>query len=293
VLSAVLLKPGMEPYPGCRLSRHLGSGGFGEVWEAKAADGRSVALKFLSCDARQTAAREIRSLQAIRQLRHPHLIRINQVWACQGYIVIAMERADGSLADLSEVYRSEFGTPVPAKDVCFLLSQAAAALDFLNTRRHRIHDRYVTVQHCDVKPSNLLLLGQTCKVCDFGLSVALGSELETRTRAGTLDYCAPEVFQGRLSSQTDQYALAVTYCLLRGGRLPFSDTPRSFQTHYIRPAPDLSMLSEAERPTVARALHPLPINRWPSCGAMMTRLSQVVHGAAYSESTSIRWCGPS
>jgi serine/threonine-protein kinase len=290
VFSAVSLGPGLEPYPGYHLTRHLGSGGFGHVWEAKAADGRSLALKFLPCDARQMAARELRSLQAIRQLRHPHLIRMDQVWGYQGYLVIAMELAEGSLADLLEVYRSEFGTPIPPADVCFLLAQAAEALDFLNTRRHRIDGRCVTIQHCDIKPSNLLLLGETCKVADFGLSSSLGYSIETRTRAGTLDYCAPEVFGGRLSNQTDQYALAVTYCLLRGGRLPFSDTPSSFQTRYVRPAPDLRMLSEEERLIVARALHPLSTNRWPSCGEMMTRLSRVVHRTASPKSPSIRWC---
>ena len=46
---------------------------------------------------------------------------------------------------------------------------------------------------------------------------------------------APEVYQGRLAEQSDQYSLAVTYCLLRGGRLPYQDTPTSFQGLAVRP----------------------------------------------------------
>src|SRR5437879_6862073 len=166
-----------------------------------------------------------------------------------------------------------------AEHVCLLLSEAAEALDFLNARRHHINGGTVAIQHCDVKPSNLLLVQDMLKVADFSLSSSISSQVETRCRSGTLDYCAPEVFQGRLSSQTDQYALAVTYCLLRGGRLPFSDTPSTFQANYTRPVPDLTMLSAAERPLIAQALNPVPQNRWPSCGELMTRLTRIICGA--------------
>src|SRR5262249_50762359 len=143
-----------------------------------------------------------------------------------------------------------------------LLAEAAEALDYLNARQHKINGARVAIQHCDIKPNNLLLCGETLKVADFGLSSFLIAQLETRNRAGTLDYCAPEIFQSRLSNQTDQYALAITYCQIRGGRLPFSDTPATFQSGYVRPTPDLSMLAEPERPIIAKALNPVPQNRW-------------------------------
>src|SRR5262249_23260420 len=97
--------------------------------------------------------------------------------------------------------------------------------------------------------------------------------LTSHLRAGTLAYAAPEVFQRRLSEWTDQYSLAMTYCQLRGGQLPFTDTPSSIRHTYVRPAPDLSMLSEAERPVIARALAAVPQNRWPSCVELMTQLA--------------------
>jgi serine/threonine protein kinase, bacterial len=274
-MAGVVLQSGMEPYPGYRLQRLLGSGGFGEVWKAETKNGRVAALKFLTCDGRQSAARELRSLQAICRLSHPHLIKVERVWCFGGYVVVAMERASGSLADLCNVYLSSFGTPIVPEHACLLLSEAAEALDFLNTRQHDLDGQCVAFQHCDIKPSNLLLFGETLKVADFGLATPLTARLEIRSRAGTVDYCAPEVFQGRVSSSTDQYALAVTYCQVRGGRLPFTDTPATLRSDYVRPTPDLSMLSAAERPILARGLNPVPQDRWPTCGEMMARLSQV------------------
>ncbi|MBY0522941.1 MAG: serine/threonine protein kinase [Gemmataceae bacterium] len=274
--NAVPLRTGMEPYPGYRLRQLLGRGGFAEVWEAETTDGQTVALKFLPCNDGLAASKEIRSIQAVRQIRHNHLIHIDQVWTHLGYIVVAMELAEGSLLDLLEAYGSEMGTPVPPEQVCLYLSQAADAIDFMNARQHQLDGRKVAFQHCDIKPSNMLLFGDSVKLADFGLASPTTAALKFHRRAGTMDFIAPEVFQGRLSDWTDQYALAVSYCQLRGGRMPFADTPDTIQRDYVRPTPDLSMVSEKERPIIARALATVPQNRWPSCTDFISRVSQAV-----------------
>lgn len=276
VSTAVPLQTGMEPYPGYRLRQLLGRGGFADVWEAETADGNAVALKFLPCDDGLVASKEIRSIQAVRQIRHPNLITIDQVWVHLGYIVVAMELAEGSLLDLLDAYQGEMNSAVPPEQVLMYLTQAAEALDFMNTRQHTLDGRKVAFQHCDIKPSNILLFGDTVKLADFGLASPTSAALKFHRRAGTLDFTAPEVFQGRLSDWTDQYALAITYCYLRGGQLPFSNTPPKFDRAYVRPTPDLSMLPEKERPVVARALAPVPQNRWPSSLEFMAHLSQLV-----------------
>jgi serine/threonine-protein kinase len=274
--AAAPLRSGMEPIPGYKLRQSLGRGGFAEVWEAETGNDRTVALKFLPADDNLSAAREIRSIQGLRQLQHPHLIHIEQVVASQGYIIIGMELAEGSLLDLLEVYRLEFDSCIPAAQVCRYLAQVAEALDFLNSRRHQVDGQRFAFQHCDIKPSNLLLFGETVKISDFGLSSATSTPLQFHRRAGTLDFMAPEVFQGRLSDWTDQYALAVTYCLLRGGRLPFSDTPPKMDRTYVRPTPDLTMLSAEERPILARALSSTPQGRWPNCREFTAQLSRLL-----------------
>src|SRR5262249_30030216 len=151
---------------------------------------------------------------------------------------------------LMEAYQAEFGTFLSAHDVCYYLAQAANVLDFLNTRQHAVDGQHVSIQHCDVKPSNLLLFGDKVKLTDFGLCSVTASPSKLHRRAGTLDYAAPEVFQGRLSDWTDQYALAVAYYQLRTGQLPFPESPHSFSSGYVRPAPELTMLLEGERPII-------------------------------------------
>jgi serine/threonine protein kinase len=265
-----------KPICDYRLQRFRGRGGFGSVWEAIKCDGTIVALKFLPCGDSLLAAQEIRSIQNIRELDHPNLAQVHQVWAYRGYVVATMDLADGSLLDLLDAFQLEYGTPLVSHDICQYLTQVARGLDFLNSRRHAIDGQEVAIQHCDVKPSNLLLYGECVKLTDFGLASVTAAPLKSHRRAGTLAYAAPEVFRGRLSDWTDQYALAVSYCQLRSGRLPFPDTPRSFRKDYIRPAPDLSMLGPEERRIIGRALANVPQERWPSCGELMAQLTRLL-----------------
>lgn len=258
-------------HPGYRLCRLRGSGGFGEVWEAESESGL-VALKFVRA---RDATQEIRAIQSVQSLPHAHLIRIHRVWCAADYLVVAMELADGSLADLLDVYRTELGTPLPPGHLLPLLAQAAVALDFLNNRQHFVRGQWVTIQHCDVTPPNMLLFGDSIKISDFGLTTTLTAQQKLHHSAGTPAFAAPEVFKGLVSDRTDQYALAVCYCLLRSGNLPFHDTPPNFPKDYTRSAPDLSMLEPAERPAVARALTATPPDRWPSSTAFIAELQRM------------------
>jgi serine/threonine protein kinase len=272
VTHASSLFVGKDLCPGYRLRRLRGQGGFGSVWEAETQDGDVIAVKILKCDDDTSAAKEIQAIQLITQLRHRHLTPIHKVWAQRGYVVISMPVAEGSLLDLYEACQNEFHTPMDPTEVLPLLDQVASALDFLNKRQHLFDGARVGIQHCDVKPSNILLFGNDVKLCDFGLSSQTSSSLKPHRRAGTLDYAAPEVFQGRLSDATDQYALAVTYCQLRGGRFPFADTPDQFRRDYVRPDPDLTMLDAAERPVIARSLSHVPQQRWATCKELIAQL---------------------
>jgi serine/threonine protein kinase, bacterial len=279
------------PLPGYRLTRLRGRGGFGEVWEAEAPGDRHVALKYLPCRNSRMVVQELRTLQTLRKLEHPNLLHFDKIWCQPGYIVVAMELADGSLEDWLELHCREFGYALSPSSACGFLAQAAAALDFLNSNRLRPDGCTQSFQHCDIKPSNLLLFGDTLKVADFGLSSRISASLNGRCCGGTLDYCAPEMFRGQVSSSTDQFALAVTYCRLRSSRFPFADTPATFEIPCARLHADLEMLTGTEKPIVARALDPVPARRWTSCTTFFEALSQVAYEISGAESSRIRTRG--
>jgi serine/threonine protein kinase len=270
------IRAGLKPFPGYCLSRLIGRGGYSEVWQADVEGGAPVALKFMPCDSGTAAALEIRNIQKVRQVEHPNLLRIDRIWCHENHIVIAMELADADLDGLYQAHRTEFRTPIAPTQVCVHLTQAAAAIDFLNARQHRIDGRLVSIQHCDIKPGNLLLFGDTVKVSDFGLAMTTAAAKQSFRTQGTPAYAAPEIFQGQVSSHSDQYALAVTYCGLRSGCLPFPDVG-DFRKSWPRrrPRADLSMLTPPERPVIDRALSMVPTQRWPSCQEMMAKLTQV------------------
>lgn len=263
------LRPGLEPFPGYRLDCPIGQGGWSDVWKAYRPDGSPCALKFMPCREDGAPAIEVRALHALRSVRHPNLLAIENVWSCPGHVVIVMELADGSLHDLLEVYLSELRSPMSVEHVCFFLGQVAAALDFLNERQHDLDGRRVAFRHCDVKPSNLLVFGNEVRLADFSLATPVTAPRWHHRRTGTPAYSAPEVFQGWISDRTDQYALAISYYQLRTGRYPFAEMPSSYRVPCQRSAPDLTHVSAGEQLALARALALAPIDRWPSCGALM------------------------
>src|SRR3982074_1613645 len=101
-----LREPNAEPIPGYRLIEPLGSGGFGEVWKCEAPGGLFKAIKFVYGNLngldieRDGAANELRAVQRIKALRHPFLLAMERVECIDGELVIVMELADNSLADV-------------------------------------------------------------------------------------------------------------------------------------------------------------------------------------------------
>ena len=156
-----------------------------------------------------------------------------------------------------------------------ILGEVARVIDFLNEPRHQLEERSgVAIHHRDIKPQNIMLIGQGVKVADFGLSCLDEPGGSARSQCGlTFAYAAPETFRRRVSAGSDQYSLAVTFCQLRSGRLPFVGPPAAVMMGHLFGDPDLSMLPEPERTVVARALAKQPDGRWPDCRSFLGALA--------------------
>ena len=266
------LVTGFEPVAGYTLVQKLGSGGFGEVWKASGPGGFHVALKFVPMN-KQVGQTELRSLDVIREIRHPNLLTYFGTWVVGDLLVIATELADRTLLDRLHEVQGKGRDGIPVLELLCYMDEAAKGIDYLN--EPTTHGR-LRIQHRDIKPQNLLLSGGSVKVGDFGLARAVRFEATGHTGCLTLAYAAPECLDGTTSFRSDQYSLAVSYCYLRGGRLPFEGSHVEIIDGHRMKSPDLLMLPECERFAVAKALEKLPKNRWPSSTKFVQALREAI-----------------
>ncbi|MEU2828865.1 serine/threonine-protein kinase [Streptomyces lavendulae] len=207
-----------------RLEALLGRGGMGEVWRAfDARLERRVAVKFLPAQMARDGERLNRFLREARvtaRLQHPGITQVFDRGEQHGQLHLVMELLDGR--DLASVLR-EHPSGLPVDRAAELTAQVAEALSYA----HR-----ADVVHRDVKPANLMLLGDgRVKVCDFGIAgfVQADSGLTREgTAIGTADYMAPEQCLGhRVDGRADLYALGCVLFALLTGSPPFSGAAES------------------------------------------------------------------
>jgi formylglycine-generating enzyme required for sulfatase activity len=263
---SLVLAAGAVPLTGYTLVRLLGRGGFGEVWEARAPGNFHVALKFLRLEMREAAV-EQRALEVICNIRHGHLLDVQFATRVADCLVIAMPLCDQSLLDRLNACRAEGRPGVPRNELLRYMDELARAVDYLNEPRHRSEDGSVVgIQHRDIKPGNIFLLGGSVRLADFGLAKMLSATMASTRGSMTPSYAAPEVVEGKFSRWSDQYALAATYCELRTGRPPFAgDNPLQIIYAHVHQTPELADIPGEERQAVARALAKKPEERWPTC----------------------------
>ncbi len=74
-----MFKRGDNPVSGYTLIDRLGSGQYGEVWEASGPGGTRLAIKFISLQENKGQI-ELKSIQAVKLIRHANLIPIYAIW---------------------------------------------------------------------------------------------------------------------------------------------------------------------------------------------------------------------
>lgn len=297
-------KQGDEPVPGYRLTRFLGRGGFGEVWHATAPGGTEVAFKIIDLSER-TGLKEWRAVQRVKKIRHPNLTAILALWLrdAEGRLLeevdvdptadsrqrptemyFAMGLGDKSMLDRLKECKDQGLTGIPISELLNYLEDAARALDHLNSPKHDLGQGPVSIQHCDIKPQNILIVGDAAQVCDFGLARVLGENRSTSNAAVTLAFAAPELLEeGKPSNATDQYSLAMTYFYLRTGTLPFTrNDANSVILEALEGRLDLTRLNSSEQQVVRQALARKPSSRYPTCLDMARELRRSVEQASSS-----------
>ena len=261
-----------------KLTRRLGAGGFGEVYEAW--DNlleRTCAIKML--DPKWGADEEVvqrfeLEAKATCRLGNPHTVQVHDYGCTRDQrLYYVMEHLQGE--DLARTIRG--AGALEARRLLRLMKHAAAALAEAHAKG---------VIHRDVKPENLFISpddtgAENLKVLDFGLVAAIGDgdEGKREAPAGTPWYMPPERARGeRGDARCDIYSLgAVMFHALTGRPVFNGDSPIAILLKQVNAEPERPSALRDEIPDyldaiVLRCLQKEPSARFQSMAELIAAL---------------------
>ena len=252
---------------GYKLTRKIGSGGYGDVWEAEAPGGLKKALKIVfGYHDERRAQSELKALDRIKVARHPFLLSLERIEIYNSQLVVVSELADKSLSDLANEYRLQKSDGIPRDELIGYMKETADALDYLN-------DEF-QLQHLDIKPENILLVSGHAKVADFGLVKEIKNQDQSLMSGMTPAYAAPELFDGQPAASSDQYSLAIVYQEMLTTVRPFrGSTTAQLAVQHMHGKPDLRPLPIGDQAVVATALAKDPNERYKTCRQFVDELA--------------------
>lgn len=237
--------------PGYVVTRHLHRSRYldvYDVWSDERACSCVAKLARPDCvDDRETRASLLREGRLLKQLAHPHIVRIFEQFE-RPHPVLILETLTGTPLD----YIIDEDGRLGLRDIGFMGTQLCSAMHYLH------HHGFL---HLDLKPANILSAGGVVKVIDFSIARRPG---RARKGSGTLAYMAPEQMLGKpLSEATDIWGIGAVLFHAATGLAPFDtgeDEPRQcLQVEGRAPAiRSLRRLPVALTQVIDRCLEPEP-----------------------------------
>src|SRR5918992_1198759 len=258
-----------------RLTRKLGEGGMGVVFEARDERlDRLVAIKRLRPMDSHPSLKErlLREARVAAKISHPNICQVYELAEENGELFVVMELLEGdTLAG-----RIERGT-IPLAEALQTALGVLGALEALHSRG---------IIHRDLKPSNIFLTPHGVKLLDFGLArphLADGHVTLTSpgTVVGTPRYMAPEMFGDEpVGPSADLFALGSILFEMLTGRPAFNGRTvvevygalLQSQPPPLVGGPDIMAVDRI----IQRALAKQPRGRYPDAAAMAQDVRQAL-----------------
>ena len=206
------------------LSRKIGEGAMGLVFEGRTRSGERAAIKVVRAElmkSPESLARFGREAKTLQAVDHENVVRLIDVGQEDGLVYIALELVEGETLEKRIARVKRLGT-ADATRLAIDLFRGLAAM----------HDQGII--HRDLKPANLLIStnlrstqGGSWKIADFGLARRDEKEesiVLTKPGAllGTPHYMAPEQCRGEpLEARSDLYSAGATLYHAIAGEPPF------------------------------------------------------------------------
>ena len=203
------------------LANPIGEGGFGWVYKGYEKEtGALRAIKKIPLEKVINQQSIINEVTALKNLDHPNIIKLYEVYEDQGSIFLVQEFCEGG----------ELFDYIADRDH---LSEAEAANIFQQIMQAIIYCHKNRICHRDLKPDNFMFSskeeGSTVKLIDFGLSRSFykfqmtgeGRCLRMQTKVGTAHYMAPEILRQDYSYACDTWSAGVILYIMLCGYPPF------------------------------------------------------------------------
>lgn len=242
--------------------RKIGSGGMSSVWLAKEMESSKLwAVKDIDKTSKEfkAVANENNSLsevEIVRNLNHPYIPHVNDVFEDDESIQIVMEYVEGKT--VREIMSARGA--IPEHLAVQIMKELVEVFIYLHTRPSPVIYR-------DLKPGNIMIQSDGhIRLIDFGIAVEIkeGKEIES---LGTKGFAAPEQFKGKADARSDIFTMGATlYCMLTEN-VPKGKSPRYDDVLDINPQTDLRLVQIIEKST-----QPEPEDRYQNASELLKDL---------------------
>ncbi len=189
--------------------------------------------------------------------------------ADEGRFYLVMKYISGG--DLASRLRSAPEGKIDEKSITEWAIQISDVLDYL-------HNQPSTIVYRDLKPSNIMLDGNSGRVMliDFGIARSISQKEEKGvTAVGTMGYAPPELFSGNVEPRSDVYSLGSTMFHFLTGADPQSNPLLIFDFQKNpRPRQINSLLSDQMERIIMRAVEYNADSRFASAAEMKMVLEE-------------------